>query len=483
MIRPSIKTIAGPTGQVTLEPRVMQVLLALHDADAGVVSRKDLQTLCWGGVFVGEDAINRPIAEIRRAIRQTGAGFVVETVPRIGYRLSVPDGGHGADGAPESSAETAVGRRTLLMGGLASAGLLLAAIGGYRQHRTTSEFERVMALGIAAERRGDKPSLAKAEQAFRTAISIDETNPTAWGWLARVLGKSEAARQAAMRALTIDPDNPDARMSLLVQDWGLSSWRQWEADVAGVLADFPDHDLALDTMVLFHQGVGRCQSSWDLNERAAKSRPFDPVPLNRRAIKHWIFGRTGAADRVADRCVELWPRNPYVWNTRLMIYAFTDRAEAGMAFLDDEGVRPADLKPISLATWRTILKAVGSRSRPDIAAAVEACTNAARLAPGLAANAIMAMSWLDEVDGAYRVAAGLFAGSGKVVQKVRGRGIRDVYSDTAWARSQFLFIPATASLRADPRFFDLCKSAGLVDYWRERGIGPDAFVRGSLRLA
>src|SRR3546814_2517212 len=50
------------------------------------------------------------------------------------------------------------------------------------------------------------------------------------------------------------------------------------------------------------------------------------------------------------------------------------------------------------------------------------------LAPGLAANAIMAFSHLGELDAAYRVATGLFEGRGPVVQQARGKGIRDLYS-------------------------------------------------------
>jgi DNA-binding winged helix-turn-helix (wHTH) protein len=481
-IRPSIRMLEGEAGCVTLEPRVLQVFLTLHEANPGVVTREELLQLCWGGVIVGDDAINRTIAEIRRAIREIGADFVVETVPRVGYRLLLTGAAQAEIDPDGRAAPLRLGRRPLLAGGLAGAGLLLAGFSGFRQYSRNSEFERAMALGIKAERLGNPAALKQAEQHFRSAIAIDGRNAEAWGWLARVLGKSEASREAARRALVLDPANANARMSLVAQEWGLTSWKRWEGQVAAILEDFPEHDLALDTMVLFHQGVGRCGSSWNLNERAAQAQPFDPVPLNRRAIKHWIFGRTEAADKVADRCVEMWPKNPFVWNARMIIYAFTDRADAGLAFLEDEEVRPADLKRASVETWRAILVAVGSRTTRDIAAAVAACTAAARLAPGLAANAIMALSWLGEIDQAYRVADGLFAARGKVVQRWRGRGLRDVYSDTAWARSQFLFIPATAALRADPRFEDLCQIAGLMTYWRERGIGPDPFVQGSLRI-
>lgn len=88
-ISPSTRTIVGLGGRQVVEPRIMQVLLTLVDADGRVVSRERLFQSCWGGLNVGEDSLNRAIAELRRVIRHLGGGeLIVETVPRVGYRLS-----------------------------------------------------------------------------------------------------------------------------------------------------------------------------------------------------------------------------------------------------------------------------------------------------------------------------------------------------------------------------------------------------------
>ena len=42
-----------------LDPRVMQVLVALTGAAGKVLSRDDLIALCWDGRIVGDNAINR----------------------------------------------------------------------------------------------------------------------------------------------------------------------------------------------------------------------------------------------------------------------------------------------------------------------------------------------------------------------------------------------------------------------------------------
>ena len=164
----------------------------------------------------------------------------------------------------------------------------------------------------------------------------------------------------------------------------------------------------------------------------------------------------------------------------MLTYAFTNRASAAIALLDDVGSRPANLTPPSIASWRAALQAIGTGSPLDVRRAVETCTAAASLAPGLAANAIMTFSHIGEVDAAFRVAEGLFEGRGTVVQRQRGSGLKDLYSGSTWGRTQFLFIPATAAFRADGRFSELCQKLGHVAYWRRRKIWPDDFVRGAI---
>lgn len=85
-VRPrSRELVAGGRSEV-LEPRIMQVLIALARRRGQVVSRDELTALCWGGRIVGEDAIYRCIQALRQRA-QTYGGFSVTTVSRLGYRL------------------------------------------------------------------------------------------------------------------------------------------------------------------------------------------------------------------------------------------------------------------------------------------------------------------------------------------------------------------------------------------------------------
>ena len=76
-----------------LQPRVMQVLVALAKARPTVVSREKLVDLCWEGRVVGGDALNRCILALRHLAQDfIPAPFTIETVPRVGHRL-IENGG------------------------------------------------------------------------------------------------------------------------------------------------------------------------------------------------------------------------------------------------------------------------------------------------------------------------------------------------------------------------------------------------------
>lgn len=91
-VSPSTREVLTPRRSEIVEPRVMQALVRLVRAQGAVVSRDDLVQSCWGGRVVSEDAINRCIAKIRQlAERDGGPWFAIETVPRVGYRLTGPN--------------------------------------------------------------------------------------------------------------------------------------------------------------------------------------------------------------------------------------------------------------------------------------------------------------------------------------------------------------------------------------------------------
>src|SRR5690349_6542545 len=87
-VSPSTREVLRGSERELLEPRLMQVLVALFQANGRVVSRDELIARCWEGRIVGEDAINRAISRLRRLSEvDHEASFQLETIPRVGYRL------------------------------------------------------------------------------------------------------------------------------------------------------------------------------------------------------------------------------------------------------------------------------------------------------------------------------------------------------------------------------------------------------------
>ncbi|MGI9415597.1 MAG: winged helix-turn-helix domain-containing tetratricopeptide repeat protein [Hyphomicrobiales bacterium] len=78
------------SGQTTrrLEPKVMELLVCLASRPGQVVSREELDEQVWGGVTVGYDSLTGAIGKLRKALDDDSASpDVVETIPKVGYRL------------------------------------------------------------------------------------------------------------------------------------------------------------------------------------------------------------------------------------------------------------------------------------------------------------------------------------------------------------------------------------------------------------
>lgn len=90
-VRPSLRELEYGNRREQLEPRVMQVLVALARAAGAVVSRDELIARCWDGRVVGEAAINRCISKLREISDASGEAFRIETIARVGYRLITAD--------------------------------------------------------------------------------------------------------------------------------------------------------------------------------------------------------------------------------------------------------------------------------------------------------------------------------------------------------------------------------------------------------
>lgn len=87
LVEPSIGRVRFADQELSLQPRILQVLVALSRRPGETVSRDELMASCWGLVVVGDDALTRCILRLRSLLDESGSDARIETIPRIGYRL------------------------------------------------------------------------------------------------------------------------------------------------------------------------------------------------------------------------------------------------------------------------------------------------------------------------------------------------------------------------------------------------------------
>lgn len=116
LVQPASLELEFQSETTLVEPRVMQVLVALSRAGGEPTSRKQLIQCCWGGRPVTDGALNRSIAQLRKALRDPG--IQISTIPRVGYRLQTvsPTEGAAVDLVPTRGATAAVTRRPAFSG-------------------------------------------------------------------------------------------------------------------------------------------------------------------------------------------------------------------------------------------------------------------------------------------------------------------------------------------------------------------------------
>ena len=486
-ISPSRRVISGPGGQQDVEPRVMQVLVALAEADGAVVTRNTLFDRCWGGTYVGDDSLNRTIAALRRVVATVAPdSFEIETIPRTGYRLA---GAH--PDLPASTDAPAAGggfpRRAVIGGAVAA-----AAVGGagllWANGRRNRDFEALLAKGEEALDYGD-PAADPSDE-FRRAVAMRPDSARAQGLLAftRAMAAdygapSEApaavreAERAAAAALSIDPNAPDARIARTLLQRSTLDFAATEARFREILAADPQNIRAMREFWDLLQCVGRSREALSVVERAIAAKPLAAANNYPRAQLLWILGRNAEADRVIDRALQYWPSHRFVRFARFMIFAFTDRPRAALAMLDGKDTAPQSFSAEAVALWRVSLAALEQRTPAAIAAARRANLAAAQTNLRIASQGVFVLSALGEIDAAFQIVNELFVIPARNLTGDQPGGKAVPVSSTAWRFAPWLFIPPTAPLRADARFEALCDGIGLTDYWRTRRVVPDYKLR------
>jgi DNA-binding winged helix-turn-helix (wHTH) protein/Tfp pilus assembly protein PilF len=483
---PSFRQVKKDGASETLEPRVMQVLVALAQKEGGIVGRDELISRCWDGRIVGENSINRVISLLRQLLARVGGeGYAIETITKVGYRLTTPELSAESGGAFSPQAHSGNSSRRNVVTGLAGvaavAGVGAASWSRWRtrpsaHHETAAAFYQ---RGLELQKQGDD----NAEQAivyFDRAVRADPDFPEAWGAVAlaraRLAPPGDAAsprelervRSTAARALALDPHNKDATLALVIV---APYWRNWgvvERDARAALQMMPEVVLLHAKLGSVLSHVGRFKEGLIELRKAVEREPLVPAYQLFLWRALWGAGRVGEARSLIDGAWACWRDDMRIWSSRFTLLAFSGDVAGMMAMSQRGSVGRSDANPLPIDLGLACARAFASDdagAKRATAATVSAAAASGRFAPWLA---IPMLSGLGAVELAFAESFEFFFGKRDALT-----GEREL-APTHDPRMTFqLFLPPAAAMRSDPRFDKLTAAIGLNDYWRDSGSRPD----------
>lgn len=490
-VRPTSRELVGADGPVMIEPKVMQVLVALADARGRVVSRDELIEKCWSGRVVGEDAINRVIGKLRRVAEASGGAFSVETVARSGHRLLC--NGFGTEDLGGGSAPKAANRawRPIWWLAPAAAAALLIVV-GLRERAPTSHPPAPAGMPAAVtdlETRGlslmfenTPEQTAEAVGYLRQATALAPRAAPVWGSLAMsyVLSLGWAppgeratvaarVRDAANRGLGLDPRESRSAAALVSLEPTFGNWMAKAMALAAAKTHArPDTGPLAFQEVQFLMATGRNQAALAAIRPVVAASPL--VPWIRAAYIDLLAsaGSLADADREADAAGQIFPRDKLIWFTRFDLAMFNGRPERALAMAADRSGWPKQASNAQIELAARTARAIISRNVADTDALLSALAATATSGQADAERAIRAAAILGRPDIALSVARRLYRD--RPTATPRDTILPNIgWPSDADPPTALLFLSPAGPLWGDPAFLALMEEIGLPAYWRRAG--------------
>jgi DNA-binding winged helix-turn-helix (wHTH) protein len=479
-IRPSASEIAVGVVTRRIEPRVMQVLVALAQADAAVVSRDELMARCWTGSVVGEDAVTRAVGQVRRLTELAPGAFSIETIPKIGYRLiraaAAPAGAH-APLLPNAASE----RRLIVATSLALVGVVvLTVIAGAFAVRLS--YSPAPAVSEAARdplgtRSNDARDLQLRATALMQAGGRDNTL---------------RAEQLLREALGLDPSFHAARETLIVALMSVATFAPERAGNAyGEIADLLDDEI-VETPLVWRAYVMRGFQNafgheWSAAERSlAKARDGAPTSAAYAlgALETFVRGNVGHIKDSFELVQGQARAQPLGLNESQGLQQWLDRLgrhnEAELEYIRS-GDLPGDRSSMKLTA---LVRALGTRDQERVAEQFQRYLDtgwarsgdhalfALRDAPSEALALLRKQieGWRDERAMPPFLAAAWASYYGDTDLSVEALRASPA---SLFARVGMIWDPVFAATRRTPAFKSFLRDFGFVDYWRAQNDWGD----------
>ncbi len=475
-VRPSASEIVVDELARRVEPRAMQALVALAQANATVVSRNELMARCWSGMVVGEDALTRAVGQVRRLSDLAPNAFTVETIPKIGYRLirAAPAN------APRSETSVPATRKWNLAASMPFAAVVgLAMIAG------------AFAVGLS-----DLPS-SRSRAAADQSARFDSQNAAARDRYLRATALMSAggrdntlrAEQLLREALELDPVFHSARETLIVALTSAAAFvperaGQVNAEIAALL-----DDEIVETPLEWRAHAMRgfryvFEGDWLAAERAlAKARSAAPTTTNEiGALETFLLGNVGRVSDSFELVALRAQAQPLSRDQSRVLQQWLNRTER-FAAAEAEYARsrdlPGDRSAMELAA---LVRALGTRDTQKVAEhlALYRETDWGRsgddalgmvLAEPAAALALIRQQiegWRE--DGAMPPFLAAAWASYYGDHDLAVQGLR-AHPESLFAQAGLIWDPVFGETRRTAAFEEFLREFGYIDYWHAHAWG------------
>lgn len=293
---PAQKILLRDGARVPLNPKSFQILLVLVETAGRVVSKDELLAKVWPDVVVEESNLTKNMSTLRRALTNGHEAELIETIPKIGYRLRAPVQKNEAPVETISNAAEPVSVMTpktkrMVWPPLAVV-LLLSLAAGIAIHRWSASkpdrraAERLTVSGREFWNRRTIEGFRQGLTCFEQARELDPSYAPAWAGIAdswSLLVEYDfappqegypKAKAAALRALELDANQVEAHTTLATiqayYDW---DWAGAERSFRRALELNPRYATAHQWYAEFLMGQGRFAESLAAIRRAQSLAP------------------------------------------------------------------------------------------------------------------------------------------------------------------------------------------------------------------
>ena len=279
-------------------------------------------------------------------------------------------------------------------------------------------------------------------------------------------------QKAARHALAVEPDQPEALSAIATLAPLFGRWRDARERLISIIEAHPGHPVASHDLAFMEMAVGRVRAAKKIIDGLIAVDPLAACYCYKSMYQHWSVGDHVGLDHVGERAVQLWPTHPAVWTARIWTLAYTNRAQAALAMIDEKRARPA-LPAAFLAYLRQVITAFASGEPELVSNAIARSRDHAAAGPAHAISSLFGLGLLRAHCDAFDVAEAYYFHAGERPVPARHMPGEPSITDQHRRVTQILFTPVFAAMRTDPRFGKICDRIGLTSLWSEGGLEAD----------